>query len=359
MPPIDLTKQQVVEVLAEFEEKLPNIGTKIFEPDRSITSFNLQKINLEASRMLRFMNIGQYVPLVRIEDLSKKSAVGLAYMGDYGDKVFEIEIDERAIRDRDYTYRVLAHEICHKYLELFGLFSKVDRQKDEIRAELCTIFMGFGLLTLNGYKENVGYLNLEDFCHAFCVVYSSRGMSNLQIKSIVPDSCKQYANNILSYMDSIKKVSLSEMMFTQQAPDYELRRKLRILQLVIDNLTEIKDKHQQQDAYFKNRQKELKDGNHPILNALLREKLAAVPYKYDKLEACCAEIYSLVNDLCKATNVDLNAVSESLSKGVVCPACGYVNERTRVNRLKALKCPKCYHYFVWDGRPLKLKTSKC
>jgi hypothetical protein len=25
---------------------------------------------------------------------------------------------------------VLAHEICHKYLELFGLFSKVDRQKD-------------------------------------------------------------------------------------------------------------------------------------------------------------------------------------------------------------------------------------
>ena len=48
----DLTKQQVVEVLAEFEEKLPNIGTKIFEPDRWITSFDLQKINIEASRML-------------------------------------------------------------------------------------------------------------------------------------------------------------------------------------------------------------------------------------------------------------------------------------------------------------------
>lgn len=79
----------MVEVLAEFEEKLPNIGTKIFEPDRSVMSFNLQKINLEVSRMLRFMNIGQYVPLVRIEDLSKKSAVGLAYIGGYGDKAIE------------------------------------------------------------------------------------------------------------------------------------------------------------------------------------------------------------------------------------------------------------------------------
>jgi hypothetical protein len=127
--PIDLTKQQLEVVLAEFEENFPYIGRKVFEPDSLVTSFYLQKINMEASRMLRFMNIGQYVPLVRIEDLSKKSAVGLAYIGDYGDKVFEIEIDERAIRDRDYAYRVLAHEICHKYLELFGLFSKVDRLK--------------------------------------------------------------------------------------------------------------------------------------------------------------------------------------------------------------------------------------
>lgn len=48
MATIDLTKQEVVDVLAEFEERLPNIGTEFFQPDRSITMFNLSNINVEA-----------------------------------------------------------------------------------------------------------------------------------------------------------------------------------------------------------------------------------------------------------------------------------------------------------------------
>lgn len=48
MAMIDLTKQEVVDVLAELEERLPNIGTEFFQPDRSITMFSLSNINIEA-----------------------------------------------------------------------------------------------------------------------------------------------------------------------------------------------------------------------------------------------------------------------------------------------------------------------
>lgn len=48
MPPIDLTKREVAEVLAEFEESLPNQGVKLFRPNpdfnpRDITLFGMAR----------------------------------------------------------------------------------------------------------------------------------------------------------------------------------------------------------------------------------------------------------------------------------------------------------------------------
>lgn len=358
MATIDLTKQEVVEVLAELEERLPNIGTEFFQPDRSITMFSLSNINIEASRMLRFMGLNGYVPVVRLTDLSGKSAAGQAYMGNNSDGVFEIEIDNRIMHDYSMLYRVLAHELCHKYLEIHGLYSKVLPKLDEVRAELCTIFMGFGLQVLNGYNETSGYLNLEDFCHAFCVVYMSRGMSQEQIKRIVPESCKGYVDNILSDINILESQKLSEMIIANQSSDYELRRKMRTLQLVVENMTDVNDKHKNIDKVFRDKQKELSDGKHPILNMLLRETMATKALENDKLKECCAEIDKIICKLCESTKVDVENVSDGLSRDITCPACGFVNINTRVSDLKALKCPQCHHYFVWDGRPFDLQALK-
>lgn len=358
MATIDLTKQEVVDVLAELEERLPNIGTEFFQPDRSITMFSLSNINIEASRMLRFMGLNGYVPVVRLTDLSGKSAAGQAYMGDNSDGVFEIEIDNRIMHDYRMLYRVLAHELCHKYLEIHGLYSKVLPKLDEVRAELCTIFMGFGLQVLNGYNETSGYLNLEDFCHAFCVVYLSRGMSQEQIKRIVPESCKGYVDNILSDINILESQKLSEMIIANQSSDYELRRRMRTLQLVVENMTDVNDKHKNIDKVFRDKQKELSDGKHPILNMLLRETMATKALENDKLKECCAEIDKIICKLCESTKVDVENVSDGLSRDITCPACGFVNINTRVSDLKALKCPQCHHYFVWDGRAFDLQALK-
>ena len=357
MATIDLTKQEVVDVLAEFEERLPNIGTELFQPDPNITMFDLANINREASRMLRFMHLDGYVPVVRLTDLSGKSAAGQAYMGDNSDGVFEIDIDNRIMHDYRMMYRVLAHELCHKYLEIHGLYSKVLPKLDEVRAELCTIFMGFGLQVLNGYTETSGYLNLEDFCHAFCVVYLSRGMTQEQIRKIVPESCKTYVDNILSDINKLESQKLSEMIIANQSADYELRHRMRALQLVYENMTDISEKHKSFDKIFRNKQKELSDGNHPILNMLLRETMAIKALDDKRFKDYCVEIDKLIAKICQLEKVDIANVSAGLSKDITCPACGYVNSSTVVDGLKALKCPQCHHYFVWDGRPLELKPS--
>lgn len=354
MATIDLTKQEVVDVLADFEERLPNIGTELYVADPKISFFDLTTINTEAAKMLRFMNVGNYVPIVRLADLSHKSAAGQAHMGDLKDEAFEIDIDPSILYNTALTYRVLAHEICHKYLEVFGLFTKVLPKLDEVRAELCAIFMGFGGLVLNGYTETSGYLNLEDFCHAFCVVYQSRGISDAQIVNMVPQNCKELAKRILSEMNDLKSKKLSELIIAGQRPDYELRRRIRTLQLVFENMPDIKEKHFDYDKIFRDRQKELADGKHPILEMLLRETLAIKSIENDDAMEYCAKLDKMIADLCSTTKVDINNVSEGLSKDIVCPACGFVNAGSHVDGLKALKCPHCHHYFVWDGRPFEL-----
>ena len=351
MATIDLTKQEVVDTLAEFEERLPNIGTELYRPDLSIKAFNLSTVNMEAAKMLRFMGVHNYTPVVRLEDLSGKSASGLAIMGEDIDNVFEIIIDQKRLNDVCHIYRVLAHELCHKYLELFGLYSRVLTKLDEVRAELCTIFMGFGGLVLYGYDEATGYLNLEDFCHAFCVVYQSRGWSDEQIIDIVPPNCKALTKRILSEMAALRSKKVSELIIAGQTSDYELRRRIRMLQLVFENMTEIKEKHLNHDKILRGKQKELRDDKHPILKMLLRETMAINPFENKRIMKCCDELDRIVNELCEATAVDIEKVSEGLAIDVVCPACGFVNSNTRVNDLKALRCPQCNHYFVWDGRP--------
>lgn len=353
MATIDLTRQEVVDTLAEFEEKLPNIGTELYRPDMNIKAFDLSTINMEAAKMLRFIGAHNYTSVVRLEDLSGRSAAGFAKMGGSVDKVFEIVIDQNTLNDVFRVYRVLAHELCHKYLELFGLYTGVLTSLDEVRAELCTIFMGFGGLVLYGYDEATGYLKLEDFCHAFCVVYQSRGWSDEQIIDIVPPNCKALAERILLEMQALQSKKVSELIIAGQMSDYELRRRIRMLQLVFENMTEIKEKHLNHDKILRGKQKELRDDKHPILKMLLRETMAINLFENKIILNCCDELDRIVNELCEATAVDIEKVSEGLAKDVVCPACGFVNGNTRVNGLKALRCPKCNHYFVWDGRPFE------
>ena len=353
----DLTKQQVVDYLADFEEKLPNIGVVFYQPSYDFNPTNHQSLNVEAIRIIQFLGINDHTINIDYENLSERKASGMAHLEGLTQKVFHITIDPGILQDKSTTLRVLAHEICHLFLKLKGIFTGFEKI-DEASAELCTIYMGLGLLTLNGYKESSGYLNLEDFCHAFCVVYRSRGMSDEEIKRIVPQPCKYWVDIILHDMTELQSTSMRELVITSQISDYNFRRRVKILQLLLDNMPEIKEKHNLQDGMFKNRQTQLKDGKHPIQEMLLRETIVEYNLFDHRLDKCCEEMDKLIDFMCSTMKIDLEKVSEGITKDITCPSCGHISEKKRVNDLSVLKCPNCHHLFAWDGSPVNIPMTK-
>lgn len=361
MPPIDLTKREVAEVLTEFEESLPNQGVKLFRHNPSFNPRDINEINKEASRMLRFIGLDGYTALVSCSDLTSKKAAGITNIGSPSNHVLEISLDSKILGNPDLTYRILAHEICHNYLNIHDMFTKILPKLDEVRAELCPMYMGFGLIMLQGYDDNVGYLNLEDFTHAFCIVYKSRGMIDKEIINIVPKQAKQYATQILEAMNSLESAGLSNLIIKNQCNDYGFRRRIKLMQLVFGEWPEIVrfnlKKHIELDKFFQERQKHLEDGNHPILRNLLLETMALDAYQNHQVEICCNLIDELMEELCKLDGIDPDKLSgwlsDNLSSNVTCPECGF-KTRKAIKDLKALKCPQCKHLFVWDGRPFNI-----
>ena len=354
----DLTKQQVVDILADFEEKLPNNGISFFTPSENFNPHDVLSINVEAGRMNRFLKMEGYSPLVIYDDLTDKNAAGQVNISNPQDQIYEISINRNSLQHNANALRILSHEICHKFLAIRGMQKGgILKNLDEAMTELCTIYMGFGLIVLKGYKEYNGYLNLEDFCHAFCVVYRSRGMSDEEICNIVPEESKPWVKKILGEMTSLQTESMKELVTRCQFSDFNFRRRVRILQLLLENMPEIKKKHNMQDGMFRNRQSQLTDGKHPIQEMLLRETIVQNNLSDSRIDKCCDEMDKLIGFLCSTVKIDTEKVSEGIAQNITCPSCGFVNENYNVNTLKTLKCPKCHHYFVWDGQPFVIPKN--
>lgn len=354
----DLTKQQVVEYLAEFEEKLPNMGVALYEKSIDFKSYNPHSVLVEAKRIIQFLGVEGYDVRIGYNNIiQKEGAAGQAHLGDLTKGLYHITLDPLICKNEYKTLKVLAHEICHLYLKQNFIFSDFEKI-DEARAELCTIFMGLGLLTLRGYDETGGYLNLEDFCHAFCVVYRTRGLSDEMIKTIVPDKCHHYVVTILHDMTKLQKGSLGELVKSSQYSDYNFRRRIRILQLLLDNMPEIQEKHNLQDGVFRNKKAQLKEDKPPIFEVLQRETFVQNNLSDDSLDKCTDIMDKLIDFICSTMKVDLDKVSEGVAQNVTCPSCGFVSKKYAVNTLKVQTCSHCHHYFVWDGRPVELPMAK-
>ena len=350
----DLSKLEVIDILTTFEEKLPNKRVEFFQPSSNFNPHDVSSIHVEAGRMVRFMGLEGYIPVITFSNLSAKQAAGTAQMGNTGDNIWDITIDYATLRDNAFALRVLAHEICHKFLEHYGIFSRgVDNKLDECQAELCTIYMGLGLLTLNAYNEHSGYLNLEDFTHAFCVVYKTRGMSEKQIYDIVPAGCKQYVGQ---FFNGLAVGELSDIIIESQRSDFEFRRRIRLLQLIFDSIPEFREKHQKQDAIVRGRPYKVHDERHPISRLLLLEALHQNNLKDNRLDKCNKEIDALIVKLCKILPVNIDEINRGLTENIQCPCCGQTFGRP-INGIKTVVCGKCHHYFAWDASPFIVPTT--
>lgn len=126
-------------------------------------------IREEAEKMLEFVGLGNYRSNVKFAILD--GAAGNIVLN--SNMVAEITIDEEIAKLKDAVLATLAHEICHKILHKNGIYFSFMDQENEVYADLATFYVGFGDLTMKGYKiQNhlMGYLTPDTYAMAYVLM---------------------------------------------------------------------------------------------------------------------------------------------------------------------------------------------
>lgn len=145
---IYLSPRQIISYLMEFEKKLPEPRKDFYIPVLNRTPITVSELNEEAKRMMSYLGLTSYVPKCNFCILEEEKGGNTRCCNSNID--VEINISSKYQNNLEATLAVLAHEICHKYLYVYGLFNPVEAI-NEIFTDLCTMYVGFGNIIMNGY----------------------------------------------------------------------------------------------------------------------------------------------------------------------------------------------------------------
>lgn len=145
---IYLSPRQIISYLMEFEKKLLEPRNDYYTPVLNRTPITVSELNQEVKRMMYYVGLTSYVPKCNFCVLE----VGTGGNTKCCNSNIEVEINvsSKYQNNLEATLAVLAHEICHKYLYVHGLYNPIE-VINEIFTDLCTMYVGFGKIIINGY----------------------------------------------------------------------------------------------------------------------------------------------------------------------------------------------------------------
>lgn len=161
-------------------------------PSRDFDPLDIVSLHKEASRMLTFVGLSGYHPLV--ENASLNNAAGDVHLNNNpADTVLHIRLSKSITGNPDKILCVLAHEICHKLLQYYH-FPFLSGIQNECYTDVATFYVGFGKLTLNGAKEviidrkkiltnTIGYLSDETLSLAYQIVQRRYCLNDIGLTS--------------------------------------------------------------------------------------------------------------------------------------------------------------------------------
>lgn len=353
-----ISPKEMIKVYEELESKLPKRPFSSYKPsvvkpvNCAYTELDLTR---EAERMMEFIGLNGYGAKVKYEKMEKNA--GYIIHPDYKfEKMAHIRISTKFATSWSSLVAILAHEICHKLLPVYEMDTS-----DEEKVDLCTIYVGFGDVVLNGYfnksfgqdVQAMGYLASENYKVATQLVNVVRGRMSLEEAGyededvLMTDTLKIW----LSYGG--EKEALKELFRLYEQQKAEVIRNVSLLEQC---LSDIKMSQKLDFQRFNRRFGALlrgKEGDNVmhVVDLLYQKYLQnsisdtdLEPVFDSQLDAINSAINSLLFELHKVKNFDFNYK-------VVCPECGKTS--SPINHDKLLKCPNpgCGFYFYHKGEP--------
>ena len=381
----NLSLTQILFYLANIEEYLGR--RHFFEDYTASDNFNphdIISVQNEAKAMMEFVGLYGYTTIITYEK-QKEDAGGTINLNDSKEVFIQIDTDllKNNFEDnfgyffnskyiKDSVLCVLAHEICHKLLFTHGIYIS-DCTLNEIYTDLTTIYVGFGLLTINGClivnKESVrdyannttttytkslelGYLTPRSYILAYIMMAKSFGVNEKNFSltpqnSIIRDDyefAKQEACRFHIYSkENIKS------HFLKRSKDIALINKNIVVLRTI--LNEIEHNLKKDFEYLNNLY------NRIIIGDLEKHPIAAMYamnfyYKDFSKKILIRKLNKAIKKLGKKYSSP-EVINEKI-RFVSCPICGLTcSKKTDNNTISIRKC-SCNSIFAWDAGPIVL-----
>lgn len=352
---IDLSPRKILSYLRDFENRLPQKGYKAYVPAMRGTSVTDELLNNEAHRMLDFVGLKGYEPVCKLCK-TEEGTGGCVDMTNTKDNFVHIKVSEEYRNNIPAVLAVLAHEICHKYLFVNGIYVQLIPIMNEVYCDLCTIYVGFGDLILNGYNTTkgntrhiLGYLKPYVYDHAYKIAkVLLDGKEELISEYFTNDILLDEA--FITWKSSSNKRKVFLDTFADIQDEYsELNRNILLLYQILMIFKEnYKNTLSMADDYFFGRGEFFEKDTHRLLKPI--NAFAAIyenePTKdmqelVEKSNTMITDLMVKLADSCEHFDIEsLKYLPYS------CPFCGTESYNTSFNGRKAIvRCNKCGKHF--------------
>ncbi len=357
-----LSPKEILSYLCDLENRLPKRNYRIYvESHRHDDDFGRvtpQEMNEECQRMLEFVGMGDYKADARFVTLDANTA-GRTVPGYTPDRKISIEVSDNMTGNWKAVIATLAHEICHQVIHLHGIRPQHLDWMVEAYTDLCTIYVGFGQLILDGYRTNVrrqertlGYLDWNTYQVTNQMVNVVRGgvhsgNTGLQGSDVFTDEVIQLWESEDKRNKTIKKAfekrssTLSDTM----------RNIAYMENLLMTYREHLKPQASELSQSFVATKEALSNGVDRSLKTFLSLYEAYLicenEGQAEKDGVLEVALYNLYNNVQRRMGKSI-----TLDREIICPYCG---KRYKIHdgdgSKKTVKCAQCGTHFVIDTSP--------
>ena len=353
--PIQLSFKEIVGYLCHIEEKAPRKQFALYEVKHWLqpnTTVPIATVRDEAKNMLEFAGLHNFQADIRFETLDNNTGGNIS-LNNTMEPAVHINVSNTFRNNWNAVLAILAHEICHKFLMVNGLYCYLNVDVNETYVDLATMYVGFGELILNGCDTKVGntsyklgYLTMDTYQVAYQLACSVLGEIPTS-RGIGIDVFADEALNLWKVRGD-KNELLKECFVNKSQQMSELSRNIAAMEQLFNQCKQ--DLSSGYDALDKEFFRELKKDDGTINN-----KMAAFLAFYNatygrKGDEMVEELNEIFNEaLYKAYMVyQQHGHFELKQEKVTCPSCGTVGKTVK-SESGIVKCPKCYRTFYWKA----------
>lgn len=353
--PIQLSFKEIISYLCHIEQKAPRKQFALYETKHRVqpnVTVPIATVKDEAKNMLEFLGFHNYQTDIRFEVLDNNTGGNIS-LNNTMEPAVHIKVSSSFRNNWKAVLAVLAHEICHKFLMVNGLYCAINVDVNETFVDLATMYVGFGELILNGCDTKVGnvsyrlgYLTMDTYQVAYRLACNVLG----DISTSRGNGIDGFADEALNLwkMKVDKKELLKECFVKKSQQMSELFRNLSTMErLIIQCKQDLSSDYDALDnEFFRELLKE-----RGVVNNKMAAFLAVFNATYGNEDNSMVEELNMVFNeaLYKAYMVyQQHGHFELKQERVTCPSCGTVGKTVKTES-GIVKCPKCYRTFYWKA----------